>query len=603
MICAEGYALTFTASERSFRALSPMPRIAAGASSETPLEHYQPPPRAHISWEFDNRNCLRCAAAPAAPSREKNNSPSNNSHSNTKACVGRASTPTSGSHDTDQTQGQNKPHRTPEGAVAATVAKCDLGNAPSSSADSARGRGPGAGTTKTEPTRRSFGVDGRNGGSDDDDAGLPHATSWGGAATDVGIGRHSAAEPPKNAPAVTAAAAAATVRSPTLAKAPTMPPGSQGGGSEDGGNERKEQAPAAWAASSDGDIAATGLEALRGSEPGRDPETGGPATGTDAGVLDRTDDTPPRSGRGRRRELEGKDASARDGNNSEASRNGSPVRSVRGRQDSNTRASSPVGEAQRNPGRTVQGEPQVHDGCGGEQGDSEAAGGNRANPAASVWIDSSSGSSAGRDTTSPTQRSRGSPKTEREEKSIFETPATTKSGGYDGRGKTTPTTTSSKKGADSRESHGDNGTAGEGQGRGFARPNASDQDARTRSRGRGIGEEGRGGDDGSSGSVDCPTNAAEVKPTKSVATQPGAAQSGNASDVESRCSRQYRETGGGGGGGEKERTVGDSRAVGEEPAKAAEEDEYGSDFASQVPQRCAGVAGNAPTRFLQYISQ
>ena len=586
-----------------------------------------------MSWEFDNRHCLRDTTAPAAPSGEANSSARNSSsHSNTEARIGQASTPTSGNHDTGRRQGQTEPRGTPEDdGAATTVAKGDVGDAPPLSGGSAGSEGSGAGTTVNEATGKTFADEGKDGGAGGDDGGMPHACGRVGAATDGGIGRESAEGSFEKASAVAAATAAAastaiTVGSPAIAKGPTTPPGWQRSGSEDGGTEGKKRnspeevglsrpvRPAVSVDSWDGGIAAAGLEDLLGDERDGD-DSGDLETSAELCGIDRIADTPPRSGRGRRREHEGENggsspASAREGNSSETSRNSSPARSVRGRQENNgTRASSSAGEARRTPGLIVQGALQAPDGRGVAQDNSEASRTRESNPilegnpaaaddveenAASVWSNTttSDGGSTGRNT-SPTKRTRGPPKAEGEAKSVFETPATTNSGGHDEQEKTKPT--SSRKAQDgSGEPREDDGAAEE-KGEKFAQPkNSSNKDAHRRSRGGGgiIGEGGDGGSD-SGGSVASPTNAGGVvKPTNRATPQrePGATEGGKASDVESRRSRGYQQTGGGGlgeTGAVGQRTVGDSSTAGEgEPTLhgAAEEDEYGSDFASQVPQ-------------------
>lgn len=612
---ADGYVcphVTSTANERNFRAQPPLPHVAAGAGSEALSEqHRRPPSRVHISWEFDNRNRLRGAAAPAVPSRERNTNSSNNTshnrHSNTSSsCVEQASTSASRMKDTEQRQEQAVTEGAPEDAGAATIEKCDIGDGSPPSGGSAAGGRSGAGATVHEARGRSLGVEGRGGGAGDDIGSMSHASNSGGAVVDVGIGRESAAEPFGSAPPAGAAATAASSSAP--AKVPTTPPGlqwSRNEGDGDGGKRVTEESgrfvrsvrTAESVGDAHGDAAATGLEGLVRSEHDYDPETGDLATGTnDVGDTDRVD-TAPLSSRGLRQEHKGEDddssAGAREDNSETSSRNCSPVRSVREGQEEIVRSSS-VGEDQRAPRQTVQGASQAPSGCSGEQDDNEEDGDRvserkvEGNPAvadggekhsSSVWSNSSSNGSSnstGRNS-SPKTSSRGSPKTVGEAKSVSETPATT-SGGYDWQEKTTASTPG--KGADSRGPHLDNGKAEDGGN--FVQPKVSNQDARTTSQGRGIGDED-GSDDDSRGSFGSTASSAGVVNPISKLTQhePGVTQSGVISDAEGRRSRGYRETGEGEG---EARIIGDSRTVGnEESASAAEEDDYGSDFASQVP--------------------
>lgn len=606
---------------------------AAGADAETLLEQHRPPLRTHISWEFDNRNWLRCAAAPAAASREiipdGSSNPSDDSHRETR--VGQDSTPAWGTKDTEQRTRQAGSHRTPEDAGTAIIAKRDRGDA----SPSPRGGGSAPRATGNEAAGRSADSDWRDGGVGGDDGdGMPYASGGGGAAIDAAIVWESEAKPPDKASMI--AATAKTAKSSAVAQAPSTPRSLQRtcseGDDERNGKDRitdesgmfRSVRPAASVDTSGGDIAATGLKGLLEEEDDYDPETGGLASSTDVGDVVGRIDTPPRSSRGRRPEDEGQDGDslASAFSSSELRWNGPPARSARDRRENSDRSSS-VGEAQRTPGQAVHGAPQVPPGRDGAQDDSEV-GGNRAsrrkfvgNPAAAdsgqeyaayVGSNSSSCSSTGRN--SPQKGRTGSPKTEGERTSIFETPASS-SGGRDGQEQATPT---SRKGADSREPHRVNETA-EKEAK-FAQPKVSNQGDRTRRRGRdtGHGGGGGGGGDDIGGSDAFLSDTDVVKPTNKAASQhePGVTQRANTRDVERSSSKGYGETaeggGGGGRGGGEEQMIGDSSTVGErEYASAGEEDDYGSDFASQVPHRFPGktIHDNAPTvqPVSRYLSQ
>eukprot|EP00752_Nemacystus_decipiens_P009585 g8564.t1 len=545
-----------------------------GAGSETPSEYHRPPVCARISWEFDNRDSLLCAAAPAVPvppserHADSNIHASDNNHGNSKTRAGRASTSASSGVDAQQRRGQTRPHGTSGRAGAATVANGDLGDAPLASPGGSAGGGIfEAGTTVGEASGRSFGEEGRDEVAGDG-GGIPDASDGAGASFDVAIGRKSVAGPPENAPAI-AVAAANSAGSSAATKARTTPLGLHRSGSrEDDSDEGKQGTPED-----------TGLFRSVRPEPlvdasDYDSELGDRAPDVDVSDVDRVDDTPPRSGRGRRRKSGGEDGgypalSARESNSGDVSRISSLMCSVRGLQGENVQ-SRPVGE--------VQGAPHIPNEVRGERVDIDA-GGNRAstrvvegNPASA-----DGGESFADSVWSNSNKSRGSPKTEGEAISTLEAPPIPV--GYDGQEKSTPT---SREGADSGETLTDNRTAAEPQRLKFLAPASSHLGAHTRGQGHGVSDDGGGGDEGSGRSVASLVHAGVVDPTSKVATQhaPAATEIANTSDVESRRSIGYPETGEVGGRGKKP-PVGVPSTARREHDGAAEDDEYGSDFASQ----------------------
>lgn len=589
----------------------PSLHVAAGAGNETVSGQHRPPPRTHISWEFDNRNWLQCAAAPTTvPSPEsnidRNRNPSNNSHGTGKTRVGQASIAASSNDDAEKRRGLAGPHGNPEDVGTGTIAKFNLGEGSPSAGRSTGGSGSAAGAVANEVTGKSFVAEGRDGGAGDGGGdGIPHASGGisGGDGADVTvdteIGWGSESGSCDNAVAV--ATGAMAPRSSAVAKSLTVPePGVKKSGSE-GGAEEEESIivegglfqsvpPAASVESSGGDVMATGLAGLLVDEREYEPSTEQLATSTDVGGVDGLN-TASQPGGGRRRQHEGKGdgspASVCEGN-SESGCGSTHARFIQGRQENNARSSSGGGEAQCTPRQTAQAPQQVLNRCSGAQDDHQAeesrastpiVGGNPAEAdgdapdSASVW---SSNSSRSTGKNSPTRSSRGSPNTVGEAVESVEHTTTT-SGSCGGQERTTSAV---KKDANIRDSHIGSDTADKGAE--LAEPDVSDKNPHARDRGRGTDDEGGGGDD-SSGSVASSTKVDVLKPA-GTQHEPGVTQSVNTSDGESRRSTGYRETREERRAG-AERTVGDPRTAGEgESTSTADENEYGSDFASQVPQ-------------------
>lgn len=609
---------------------------AAGADGETPSVHHRPPPRAHISWEFDNRDWLRCAAAPAVPTRDSGTKSSSNPSNpgNRKARVGRISTPASSNDDTEHRQEQPGPHRNPDDVGTAFVSKRGSSDGSPRSGGLGGYSEPTAGARIPEATmQKPCGGEGSDGVAGDSDVEGVSRSSGGAegvvVASDAVIGWESEGGTPDIARV--AVDAETTTGSHAAAKARTTPPGFQRSGSvggaeeveekkeEEEGKEEKEKeeevaesgllnsvrSAASVDSFDDGGIGETGLEGPLGDDRDCDGNPGDLRSTAEVGDVGRINTTP-RLSRGRRGRDESEDEAGGHnegcGGSGEDGCRGKPTGLVRGRQEEDKRSRS-KGEEQRTPRQAPRVPQQLSVGLSGGQDGSEtgegrackkvfagtptaAAGGNT--DSASVWSssgssssDSCSGGSTGRN--SPIQSNRGSPKTVGETKASFQPSDPTRRRDH----RQEKTTSAARECADRRDYDRSNGTVDKGSD--FTKPLVPNQSPSTEKREHDIGDDGIGGGDDGGGSVGSSIKASVVKPTNKTAhDDPVPKQNNGACGVESRRSKGYRETVERRGGGREEKeggTVGDSRTLGqEESASPSDEDEYGSDFASQVPE-------------------